>query len=144
MLIWSNFQRFRGTYYMGPSPNCMLPNLVAPNHFRFYFLIRISLFPKYKHIIPPFPDWYTNQVFFYLTSPTLTLVFSPVIMHFTISFPVSLFLASESVSPSVPLFQHLLIYPIKMTRNYDKQTSHLYSTSSGEFEECLNKAGAYT
>ena len=31
-----------------------------------------------------------------------------------------------------------------MPRNYDKQTSHLCSTSSRGFEEYLNKAGAYT
>ena len=57
---------------------------------------------------------------------------------------LKIFLASESVSSSVPPLSTLLIYAIKIPRNYDKQTSHLCSTSSREFEECLNKAGAYT
>ena len=70
------------------SPRNILPNLVATTHSRFCFLNRISLFPKYRHITPPFFGMGYESRIFYLTNPTPTLVSSPVIMHFTISFPI--------------------------------------------------------
>ena len=51
------------------------PSIVAPNHSRFYFLNRISVFPKYRHITLPFAGVGYESSFFYLTSPTPTLVF---------------------------------------------------------------------
>ena len=82
-------------------------NLVATTHSRFCFPNRISHFPKYRHIIPPFSGVGYESSFFYLTNPIPTLVLSPVIMHFTISFPILVSICFLSTNQQSFLTAHM-------------------------------------
>ena len=62
-----------------PSCNNPFPFLFSESH--------ISL-PQIQAHNPSFFQSGIRIKFFYLTNPTPTLVLSPVIMHFTISFPI--------------------------------------------------------
>ena len=40
--------------------------------------------------------------------------------------------------------KNISVYFLNVTQNYVKQAKYINSTSSREFEECLDKAGEYT
>ena len=124
-------------------------NVVAPSHGRFYFLNSLSLFSKYRHIHIFSQDSYTPPLFFWsdLRNPPLN--------H-------TQYFGLESLTRHQPLFvfcynqlQHLLpcsfisgLYypssPYTILRWRERRRTCQLSTSSRNFEECLDKAGIHT
>ena len=123
----------------------IIQSIFLTMHVRFYFLNRISLFPKYREIHVFSQDSYIPHPFNQndIRYPLLTshLVF----LAFINPTPTLVCFLPKSTSTSASYFVHLSypalpIYPPKMTLNpFNRRRTYLRSTSSREFEECPTK-----
>ena len=129
-----------------PTLRCILPStLVAPNHYCFYFLNTIcslSPFSKYRHIHIFSQDSYTPHfpVVIYVTQPLLnpTQNFWSWLNPYRFLF-VFCYNQLQHLLPCIFLFfclcyPPLTIYPLKMTWNPWKHTSHIHVPMFDIFE----------
>ena len=114
-------------------------HLSSPNLSRFYCLdrIHVSFFPKYRRIDVFSQDSIFHSFFKLKCVPPPPYTLCPI--QYVCIINLNIFFVLFLVTPPPP------IYLLEMTwKQLNSRRAYLGSTSSREFEECLNKAGHHT